>query len=161
MEDHILQNKTVVELRALARESGVKLPAGTNKARIIELLTAAPHLAGKADSTSGAMHAAEPAPAAKPEHEASDKPAGEADSASRSVEPPLTADKPARKLDRTPDAPHVELTPAAKPDQKAPGKPAGEADSAARSVEQPLTADKPARDSAARSRTRRVWPKPP
>ncbi len=41
MEDHILQNKTVVELRALARQSGVKLPAGTNKARIIELLTAA------------------------------------------------------------------------------------------------------------------------
>ena len=28
MEDHILQNKTVVELRALARQSGVKLPAG-------------------------------------------------------------------------------------------------------------------------------------
>ena len=162
MEDHILQNKTVVELRALARQSGVKLPAGTNKARIIELLTAAPHPAGKADSASGAMHAAEPAPAAKPDQKVPDKPAGEADGASRFVEPPLTADKPARKLDRTPDAPHpAELTPAAKSDQKAPDKPAGEADSAARSVELPLTEDKPARDSAARSRTRRVWPKPP
>ena len=41
MEDHLLQIKTVVELRALARQSGVKLPAGTNKARIIELLIAA------------------------------------------------------------------------------------------------------------------------
>ena len=50
MEDHILQNKTVVELRALARQSGVKLPAGTNKARIIELLTAAPHSVAPTDA---------------------------------------------------------------------------------------------------------------
>ena len=40
MEEHTLQSKTVVELRALARQNGIKLPAATNKARIIELLLA-------------------------------------------------------------------------------------------------------------------------
>ena len=68
MEDSILQNKTVVELRALARQSGVKLPAGTNKARIIELLNAADKVA--------APHSDEPVSAsAKSEREAADKPA--------------------------------------------------------------------------------------
>ena len=38
MDYRSLFEKTVVELRALARERGVRLPAGTNKARIIELL---------------------------------------------------------------------------------------------------------------------------
>ncbi|MDD7367881.1 MAG: hypothetical protein PUG91_11395, partial [Clostridiales bacterium] len=84
MEDHILQNKTVVELRALARQSGVKLPAGTNKARIIELLTAAPHsvaptdvankparesAADKPDSAPAAPRLAESTTAAKPDRE--------------------------------------------------------------------------------------------
>ena len=41
MEEHTLQSKTVVELRALAKQRGVKLPAAANKARIIELLIAA------------------------------------------------------------------------------------------------------------------------
>ena len=82
MEDSILQSKTVVELRALARQSGVKLPAGVNKARIIELLTAAPHAAesapaaNKPDKESDAPRREEPAPAAaKPERETADKPA--------------------------------------------------------------------------------------
>ena len=82
MEDSILQNKTVVELRALARQSGVKLPAGVNKARIIELLTAAPHAAestpaaNKPDKESDAPRREEPASAAaKPERETADKPA--------------------------------------------------------------------------------------
>ena len=82
MEDSILQSKTVVELRALARQSGVKLPAGVNKARIIELLTAAPHAAestpaaNKPDKESDAPRREEPASAAaKPERETADKPA--------------------------------------------------------------------------------------
>ena len=101
MEDHILQNKTVVELRALARQSGVKLPAGTNKARIIELLTAAPHsvaptdaankparesAADKPDSAPAAPRLAESTSVAKPDRAVNDKPthelaAGKADSA--------------------------------------------------------------------------------
>ena len=82
MEDSILQSKTVVELRALARQSGVKLPAGINKARIIELLAAAPHAAestpaaNKPDKESDAPRREEQAPAAaKPERETADKPA--------------------------------------------------------------------------------------
>ena len=101
MDDHILQNKTVVELRALARQSGVKLPAGTNKARIIELLTAASHsvaptdaankparesAADKPDSAPAAPRLAESTTAAKPDRAVNDKPthelaAGKADSA--------------------------------------------------------------------------------
>ena len=40
MDYRSLFEKTVVELRALARTRGVRLPVGTNKARIIELLLA-------------------------------------------------------------------------------------------------------------------------
>ena len=40
MDYRSLFEKTVVELRTLARERGVRLPAGTNKARMIELLLA-------------------------------------------------------------------------------------------------------------------------
>ncbi len=38
MVDHSLQQKTVVELRALCKEQGIKIPAGTKKADIIAML---------------------------------------------------------------------------------------------------------------------------
>ena len=116
MEDHILQNKTVVELRALARQSGVKLPAGTNKARIIELLTAADK-------------AVEPTSAsAKPEREAADKPA-RGFAAPHSAESTGAANKSARNADK-PDSATVSSHPAepvsavAKSEREAADKPA-------------------------------------
>ena len=145
MEDHILQNKTVVELRALARQSGVKLPAGTNKARIIELLTAAPHsvaptdaankparesAADKPDSAPAAPRLAESTSVAKPDRETANESARKtaavkAEAASsRLVAPTDAANKLAResaidKPDSAPAAPRLaESTSVAKPERE-------------------------------------------
>ena len=38
MDYQSLNQKTVVELRSLAKEMGVRIPAGTNKSTLIEML---------------------------------------------------------------------------------------------------------------------------
>ena len=187
MEDHILQNKTVVELRALARQSGVKLPAGTNKARIIELLTAAPHsvaptdaankparesAADKPDSAPAAPRLAESTTVAKPDRETANESArktaavkAEAES-SRLVAPTDAANKPAResaadKPDSAPAAPRVaESTSVAKPDRAVNDKPTHEL-AAGKADSAPADSTQDVSQSAARPRTKRVWPKLP
>ena len=187
MEDHILQNKTVVELRALARQSGVKLPAGTNKARIIELLTAASHsvaptdaankparesAADKPDSAPAAPRLAESNTAAKPDRETANESARKtaavkAEAASsRLVAPTDAANKPAResaadKPDSAPAAPRLaESTTAAKPDRAVNDKPTHEL-AAGKVDSAPADSAQDVSQSAARPRTKRVWPKLP
>ena len=187
MEDHILQNKTVVELRALARQSGVKLPAGTNKARIIELLTAAPHsvaptdaankparesAADKPDSAPAAPRLAESTTAAKPDRETANESARKtaavkAEAASsRLVAPTDAANKPAResaadKPDSAPAAPRLaESTSVAKPDRAVNDKPTHEL-AAGKADSAPADSTQDVSQSAARPRTKRVWPKLP
>ncbi|MDD6872230.1 MAG: transcription termination factor Rho [Clostridiales bacterium] len=187
MEDHILQNKTVVELRALARQSGVKLPAGTNKARIIELLTAASHsvaptdaankparesAADKPDSAPAAPRLAESTTAAKPERETANESARKtaavkAEAASsRLVAPTDTANKPAREsaTDKPDSAPAAlrlaESTTAAKPDRAVNDKPTHEL-AAGKADSAPADSAQDVSQSAARPRTKRVWPKLP
>ena len=187
MEDHILQNKTVVELRALARQSGVKLPAGTNKARIIELLTAASHsvaptdtankharesAADKPDSAPAAPRLAESTTAAKPDRETANESAREtvavkAEAASsRLVAPTDAANKPAResaadKPDSAPAAPRLaESTSVAKPDRAVNDKPTHEL-AAGKVDSAPADSAQDVSQSAARPRTKRVWPKLP
>ena len=187
MEDHILQNKTVVELRALARQSGVKLPAGTNKARIIELLTAASHsvaptdaankparesAADKPDSAPAAPRLAESNTAAKPDRETANESARKtaavkAEAASsRLVAPTDTANKPAResaadKPDSAPAAPRLaESTSVAKPDRAVNDKPTHEL-AAGKADSAPADSAQDVSQSAARPRTKRVWPKLP
>ena len=187
MEDHILQNKTVVELRALARQSGVKLPAGTNKARIIELLTAAPHsvaptdaankparesAADKPDSAPAAPRLAESNTAAKPDRETANESARKtaavkAEAASsRLVAPTDAANKHTResaadKPDSAPAAPRLaESTTAAKPDRAVNDKPTHEL-AAGKADSAPADSAQDVSQSAARPRTKRVWPKLP
>ena len=187
MEDHILQNKTVVELRALARQSGVKLPAGTNKARIIELLTAASHsvaptdaankparesAADKPDSAPAAPRLAESNTAAKPDRETANESARKtaavkAEAASsRLVAPTDAANKHTResaadKPDSAPAAPRLaESTTAAKPDRAVNDKPTHEL-AAGKADSAPADSAQDVSQSAARPRTKRVWPKLP
>ena len=184
MEDHILRNKTVVELRALARQSGVKLPAGTNKARIIELLTAASHsvaptdAANKparesaADKPDSAPRLAESTTAVKPDRETANESARKtaavkAEAASsRLVAPTDAANKLAResaadKPDSAPAAPRLaESTSVAKPDRAVNDKPTHEL-AAVKADSAPADSAQDVSQSAARPRTKRVWPKLP
>ena len=91
MDYRSLFEKTVVELRTLARERGVRLPAGTNKARMIELLLASDE----------ARPAGQPAPqaAAQPAQEAAPQPAPKADPAK---EEPIKAARVPKQPDKKP-----------------------------------------------------------
>ena len=94
MDYQSLHMKTVADLRKLAKEHGVRVPAGTNKETLIALLLEADR-------------AAQPAPAKKAEAKPAEKPA-------KSTETKAT-EKPAKK---------AEAKPAEKPAQQAEAKPA-------------------------------------
>ncbi|MDO4867001.1 MAG: transcription termination factor Rho [Clostridia bacterium] len=83
MDYQSLHNKTVVELRKLAKDLGVRVPAGTNKSTLIDMLLEADRAASQArEATAKAREAAK----------AAEKPADHAEGADRAAEP---AAKPA------------------------------------------------------------------
>ncbi len=120
MDYQSLHNKTVVELRKLAKEAGVRIPAGTNKSTLIAMLLEAEQAkaaqrtearptakrgraakatdpAGEADATPRAKEEAPTAPRESP----SEKENGPAEKAEAPTEQPKdeTADKPAAPSD--------------------------------------------------------------
>ena len=80
MDYQSLNLKTVVELRSLAKEMGVRIPAGTNKSTLIEMLMEAEKAgkdapAGQAPATKQGDEGEKPARRrSRPRHEASDNP---------------------------------------------------------------------------------------
>ncbi len=97
MDYHTLHEKTVLELRTYARQNGIKLPAGVNKDRIVEMILAG--LEAKKDSAPAA-----PAPQTAPKPAASEATA------------PQTASKPAASEGIAPEtAPKAEASVTALP----------------------------------------------
>ena len=118
MDYQSLHMKTVVELRKLAKDAGVKVPAGTNKTTLIQLLLesekpAAPKPA-KADAPKAEKPAA-PKPA-KPAEAAKDQKPKRGPGRPRTRREPTEA-KPAQKQEAKPAA-KQEAKPAAKQDAK-------------------------------------------
>ncbi len=121
MDYQSLHIKTVVELRKLAKDAGVKVPAGTNKTTLIQMLL---------ESEKPAAPKPEK-PAEKPT-EAADQPAGRAKRG-----PGRPRKREAKPIEKTPEKPKAEAKPVEKP--KAEAKPA------AKPVEKPAEkAEKPA-----------------
>ncbi len=123
MDYQSLHIKTVVELRQLARQQGVKVPAGTNKQTLIQLLL-------EAERAAAPKPEPEPAPKAEKAVEKAEKPEPEPKSASKAEKAVEKAEKPAEKpARRGPGRPRTrqsEPQPNAKaPDdpQTKPGKP--------------------------------------
>ena len=155
MDYHSLFEKTVVELRALAKERGVRLPAGTNKARMIELLL---------ENDAASKPADPPKPAEAPKPDKAEKPA-EAQKPEKE-EKPAEAPKPQPAAKPAPEKPQAQRSrpggaqkqerqtkAAAKPEKQQPAKPVAKAKPAVempakpeKAPEQPTpTAKKPAR----------------
>ena len=103
MDYQSLHNKTVADLRKLAKEMRVRIPAGTNKQVLIEMLLEAERVARpKAEPTKPAAEPAPEAPAEAPKPEAAQKPAepapkrrGRPPAAKKAQEPPRQPKKAA------------------------------------------------------------------
>ncbi len=120
MDYQSLHMKTVVELRRLAKDAGVKVPAGTNKTTLIQLLLESEKpVAPKPEKPAEPKKAAEPKPkkAAEPKKAAKAKPE-KAEEAAKDQKPKRGPGRP-----RTRREP-AEAKPAAKPEAKQAAKPA-------------------------------------
>ncbi len=140
MDYQSLHMKTVVELRKLAREQGVRVPAGTNKDTLIELLLEAerpaqPAPAKRAEAKPGQQPEAKPAE--KPAKRAGAKPAEQPEASPEAKQAPRRRGRPAKSATKPAQEakqPEPKQTPA-KPAQEAkkpepkqtPAKPAQEA----------------------------------
>ena len=145
MDYQSLHLKTVVELRKLAKEAGVRVPAGTNKNTLIAMLLEAE--AAKPASQAKPAEPAKPAPQAEPTQDSARQPAetrkrgpGRAGGRREASKPankpeavkPAELAKPADKAEAVkpaePAKPEAEAKPAPKPaareEQAAPQKPA-------------------------------------
>ncbi len=122
MDYQSLHIKTVVELRQLAKQQGVKVPAGTNKQTLIQLLLESEQAAApKAESPAEKPAAKAEKPAAKAERSGRRGPgrprAGAARTAPKAEKP---AEKPAPKAEKPAEKPAPKAEkPAEKPAQKA------------------------------------------
>lgn len=122
MENRSLFEKTVVELRALAKASGVKLPAGTTKARMVELIQAATQSEPSAELGAAPERKGKPSPKKMPAPEKPVKAAEEkepAEAAAEEKKPVPESTEPVQKADKAAE----EIKPAAeekKPVQEKP-----------------------------------------
>ena len=119
MDYQSLHNKTVVELRKLAKEAGVRIPAGTNKSTLIAMLLEAEQ--AKAAQRTEARPTAKRGRAAK----ATD-PAGEADATPRAKEEAPTA--PRESPSEKENGPAEKAEAKAQPETVAVDKPAAPSD---------------------------------
>ena len=130
MDYQSLNLKTVVELRSLAKEMGVRIPAGTNKSTLIDMLMEA-EKAGKGAPASQAPAAKQgdegDKPArrqGRPRREASDKPGTKKDRDAAAEARPEPRSSAARGGGKAADAPKPE---AQKPEAPKPVAPKTEA----------------------------------
>ena len=129
MDYRTLHTKTVADLRRIAKEEGVKVPAGTNKALLVEMI-----LERQTENAAKAKHEApaEPkAPEAQPAEKAEKKPAPAKRGRTRKTAEPKpeksAAEAPAPKAEvpaEKPDDPKPEPTVAAEEEKPADAQPA-------------------------------------
>ena len=133
MDYQSLNQKTVVELRNLAKEMGVRIPAGTNKSTLIAMLL-------EADSPKPAAAPARDGEAPKPKKDGGRgrKPAPEAAKANKSAETPAKEAAKANKGAETPAREEKPEKPAQRRDGTRGRKPAADARNAATGGESPF-----------------------